>query len=158
MVDAALTALAGSPWAEALKASYYAYPAVNAAHILALATLYGSILALDLRLLGLFPGVPAAPLARMLSRIAACGLALAVPTGFLLFSVEPHDYAANPKFLAKVSLVSLGAAHAISVHFTAGWKALVRDGAPVAASLKASAALSLLLWTGAIVAGRWIAF
>lgn len=64
MFDAALTALEASALAEGLRASQYAYPLVNAAHILALAALFGSILALDLRLLGLFQAVPVAPLAR----------------------------------------------------------------------------------------------
>ena len=158
MLDTALTALAQSPPAEAIKASYYAYPLVNAAHILGLATLFGAILALDLRLLGLFPTVPAQGLARMLPRIAATGLLIALPTGVLLFSVEPFDYAGNRAFLAKLAIVALGVVHAVWVHFTPGWKALVRRGGAIGAPLKLSAALSLTLWSSAILAGRMIAF
>lgn len=157
MIESALTALAQSPPAEAVKASYYAYPLVNAAHILGLATLYGAILSLDLRLLGLFPSVPPQPLARTLPRIAAGGLLLALPTGVLLFAVEPFDYAANSVFLAKLVLVAVGIVHAVSVHFTAGWKALMQGGA-IGAQLRLSAGLSLVLWTAAILAGRMIAF
>jgi hypothetical protein len=158
MLDAALTALAQSPPAEAIKASYYAYPLVNAAHILGLATLFGAILALDLRLLGLFPRVPAQPLARVLPRIAAAGLLVALPTGVLLFSVEPFDYVGNRAFLAKLAIVTLGIVHALAVHRTAAWRAVARGDRAIGASLRVSGALSLALWTSAIVAGRMIAF
>lgn len=158
MIEAALAWLETSPPAEALAASRYVYPLVNAAHILGLATLFGSILALDLRLLGLWRSIPARPLAVALPRVAASGLALAAATGFLLFTVEPLDYAGNTAFLAKVSLVALGTLHAVSVHFGAAWKAFVRDGAAIGWRLRTSAVLSIALWTTAIIAGRLIAF
>ena len=158
MIDAALVALGESPLAEAMSASRYIYPVVNAAHILALATLFGSILAFDLRLLGLFPKVAVQPLAASLPRVAAVGLLLAAVTGFLLFAVEPLDYAGNPAFLTKLSLVAGGAAHAVFVHHSCEWKALIRNGGRIGPRLRLSAATSLLLWTGAIVAGRFIAF
>lgn len=157
MIDAALTALGESPLAEALAVSRYAYPVVNAAHILGLATLFGSILALDLRLLGLFSAVPARPLATALPRVAAAGLILALLTGFLLFSVQPLDYAVNRAFLAKVTLVAIGTIHALSVHRSGAWRDLVRTGG-IGWRLRLSAALSILLWTSAILAGRFIAF
>lgn len=158
MIEAALAWLETSPPAEALAASRYVYPLVNAAHILGLATLFGSILALDLKLLGAFSAVPVRPLARALPRVAASGLAVAVLTGFLLFTVEPFDYTANRFFLAKVALVGLGTAHALLVHRSAAWKALVRQDAQAGWRLRGSAALSITLWTAAILAGRFIAF
>lgn len=157
MLEAALSALESSALAQALSASRYAYPLVNAAHIMALATLFGSILALDLRLLGVFRAVPVQPLAAVLPRVAATGLAVAIPTGVLLFSVQPFDYAANSAFLIKISLVALGTAHALWVHGTAGWKALA-GGGTIAPRLRLSAAMSILIWTSAIIAGRFIAF
>ena len=157
MFEAALVALEASAPAELLRESRYAYPLVNAAHIMALATLFGSILALDLRLLGLFQSVPAAPLARALPRVGAVGLALALAPGIALFSVQPFDYLAHPVFPVKVALIALGAAHALLVHRSAGWGAVL-DGGPVSARLRVSAAFSLVVWSGAILAGRWLAF
>lgn len=157
MFESALLALEASAPAEYLRGSQYGYPLVNAAHILALATLFGSILALDLRLLGLFRGVPAAPLARVLPRVSAAGLALAVGTGVALFSVQPFDYLAHPAFPVKLALIALGAANALLLHRTAGWRQLRNNGA-VPAKMRAIAALSLLAWSGAIVAGRFLAF
>jgi hypothetical protein len=157
-LDDILAFVAQSPVAQSLKSSRFVYPLVNAAHILGLATLFGSILCLDLRLLGAFRSVPAQPLARYLPRVAAFGLGVAIVTGALLFTVEPQDYAANPAFLTKAALVGLGAAHAVYLHSTRRWRALTQGGGEIEAGLRISAALSLALWTAAIVAGRLIAF
>lgn len=152
-----LAALEASGPAEYLRQSQYAYPLVNAAHILALAALFGSILALDLRLLGLFRSVPAVPLARALPRVSAAGLALAIPTGLALFAVQPFDYLAHPVFPVKLALIALGAANAVLLHRTAGWRGMMLDGR-VPGSVRAAAGLSLLAWSGAILAGRLLAF
>lgn len=157
MFGAALVALEASAPAEFLRASRYAYPLINAAHILALAALFGSILALDLRLLGLFRTVPVAPLARILPRLSGIGLAVATPTGIALFSVQPFDYLAHPVFAVKLALIALGAANALLLHRTAGWREILLGGG-VPNSARAAAAISLTAWTGAILAGRLLAF
>lgn len=158
MFDAALSALEASALGEGLRASRYAYPLVNAAHILALATLFGSILALDLRLLGLWRSVPAAPLARVLPRVSAVGLAIAVLTGVALFSVQPFDYLAHPVFPVKLALIAFGAANALLLHCAAGWRNVLAGDCAVPRRVRAAAALSLLGWTGVIIAGRMLAF
>jgi hypothetical protein len=158
MVDAWLSALEASALGEGLRESQYAYPLVNAAHIMALAAVFGSILALDLRLIGLWQAVPIAPLARVLPRISAVGLALAIITGFALFSVQPFDYLANPVFPIKLALIAFAAANALLLHRTPGWRQVL-DGARMAPPrVRIAAMLSLLGWTGAILAGRLLAF
>lgn len=158
MLQDALGVIAASPVAAALKSSRYAYPVVNAVHIMGLATLFGSIMALDLRLLGVFRAVPARGMAQVLPTVAATGLAVAVLTGAMLFSVEPFDYAGNRAFRIKLLLVLIGATHAIAVHFTGGWRDLVHGSGRIDAGLRLSAAISLAVWTSAILAGRFIAF
>jgi hypothetical protein len=157
VLDTALIALEASAPAEYLRASQYAYPLVNAAHIAALAALFGAILALDLRLLGLFRDVPVQPLARVLPRVSAAGLALAIPTGLALFAVQPFDYLAHPVFPVKLGLIGLAAANALLVHRTTGWLAML-GGRPITTRLRIAAALSLAGWSGAILAGRLLAF
>lgn len=157
LLAAWLAEIAASPPALALKASRYVYPVVNALHIMGLATLFGAIVAFDLRLLGVGAGVPLRPLALHLPRVAACGLGIAVLSGALLFSVKPFDYVANGAFLVKVGLVLVGTLHAVAVRRSSGWRALLGGGA-VGRGLRLSAAASLLIWIAAIVAGRWIAF
>jgi hypothetical protein len=158
MINDLLGSLGATPLAIALRTSLYVYPLVNAAHILALATLFGSILALNLRLLGVATAVPVQPLAIFLPRVAAAGLAMAVLTGALLFLVQPADYAGNPFFLAKIGLVVLGAVHAILVHRSRGWQVVQSPLGIVTRRLRLSALASLLIWTAAIVSGRFIGF
>jgi hypothetical protein len=158
MLDDLLGALAASPPATALRASRVVYPVVNALHILGLAALFGAILALDLRLLGVARSIPAQPLARYLPRVAAAGLGAAVLSGLVLFTVQPADYIGNRAFLLKVALVGIGALHAVSVHRSGAWRRFAAGGGAVVKRLRLSAALSLATWVAAILAGRFIAF
>ncbi len=139
-----------------LRRSLYLYPFVNAAHIHGIALLVGAIVPVDLRILGL-AGPPLGAAARALARFAAAGLALAVATGFLLFSVQPLEYAANPAFWTKVSLVALGALNAFGLRASRAWRMAEIDG-EIGAGLKLGAGISLLLWIAAVFAGRAIAF
>ena len=152
-----LGALEAWPVAAALRRSIYLYPAVNALHIFGLALVIGAIVPFDLRAMGFFAATPVAPLARFLPNAAAIGVAVAVPTGFLLFAVKPFEYAANPAFLVKVGLVLAGIANALAQRQSAGWRALL-DGDEPGTRVKLGAALSLVIWCAALMAGRMIAF
>lgn len=153
-MEAALAALAATDLAQALRGTRWGYAAVNGLHILGIALLVGAILPLDLRLLGLWPRVPAALLARVLVPCAAAGLALAMAMGVLLFAVRAPDYAALGVFRAKLALVALGSAGALTLHAAHGtW--LV--GAPPG-RLRAHGALSMTCWLGALACGRAIGF
>jgi hypothetical protein len=140
-----------------IRRSIYVYPLLNATHIFALTLLIGSILPTDLRMLGLFRGVAAAPFLRLMSAISATGLALAVVTGFFLFSVQPLEYASNAAFLTKLTLIALGTVNALAVRFSGAWRLALATG-EATSGLKLAAAFSLFVWIAALLAGRWIAF
>lgn len=152
-----LQALAATAPAAFFRDSTIGYATLNAAHIFSIALIVGAIAALDFRMLGLFNRIPLAALASPLSRVAAAGVFCAVTTGFLLFSVRPLAYAQNPAFLAKISLVALGILNALALRTTRSW-ALSVETDIVADSVRAAALRSLLIWAGAILAGRWIGF
>jgi hypothetical protein len=153
----ALQALSEWSVAVALRQSRIAYPLVNAAHIMSIGLLLGSIVTLDLRLLGLFRGYSIAGLGPPLWRVAAFGLILAMVTGFLLFSTRPLTYAENPAFLAKLVLIWLGVLNVVVLRYNRHWRQAV-GGARVHGSVRAAAFVSLFTWLGAVVAGRWIGF
>lgn len=156
--------LAGLPLAEWMRVSRWGYAGVNTLHVIGLSLLFGAIVPLDLRLLGLWRGrVPLAGLARALVPVAAGGLALALVTGALLFLSAPADYASAPLFLAKIGLVLLGAGSALVTHRAAAKGAADGDTADrlaqlSSARLRLAGALSLILWTAALVCGRMLAF
>lgn len=141
----------------ALKASGTLYLVVNAAHILAIGLIVGSILPLDLRLIGVIRRVPLAAIGPLLSRTAAVGVVLAVLTGLCLFSVRPQEYIGNPAFLAKIGLLTLGIANAAILHLGGRWRMAV-ETERVVPTLRLQAALSMASWIGAVLAGRWIGF
>jgi hypothetical protein len=149
--------LAATTLAIELRRSAMLYMFVNAAHILAIGLLVGAILPLDLRLAGLFAKVPVEVIAPFLSRSAGIGLALALLTGFCLFSVRPVEYAENPAFLAKLGLIAFGIFNVLAIHAGQGWQAAVTVGV-IRPTVRFAAALSALIWIAAVVAGRWIGF
>ncbi len=143
--------------AAALRASPTLYPLVNAAHVLGIGLLIGAAATLDLRLLGAFARADPAVLGPPLRAVAAGGLGLAVITGGLLFSTRPLAYAENPAFLAKLGLIGLGLANVALLHGSGAW-ARAMAGGGVSRGLRLGAALSLLVWVAALLAGRWIGF
>lgn len=134
-----------------LKASFIAYPVVNALHIMSIGALLTSVLLMDLRICGAFRSLPYAAFVALLRRIALSAFAGALVTGSLLFSVKASTYAAMPVFLAKMALILLA-----GVNFFAFLR-LARGGDEPAGSA-ILAVLSILLWTSVLFAGRFIGF
>jgi len=155
LLEAFLDALAGP--GEWLNSGRWAYASVNAGHILGIACLFGAILPLDLRLLGCWPTVPARALARVLVPVAAAGLLLALASGVLLFSVDPHYYAGVGLFRVKLVLIGLALLNLALLHRSHAWRALL-SGSPIAGRLRLAGLFSAGLWLAAIICGRFIAY
>jgi hypothetical protein len=151
-----------SPWeafeqlapVRALATSDWAYPLVSTLHLLGIALLIGSIVPVDLRLLGWSRGsFDSAGIAR-LRRIAAVGLALAVVTGAALFSVRASEYIENPWLLGKWACLAAGL---VNVAWLSRWQQ--RSDRPLdAMPARVGGAISLGCWLAALACGRWIAF
>lgn len=157
-----LAAVEAWPVAAGLRRSTWAYPLVNAAHIVGLALLFGAILPLDLRLLGFWRSIPVAGLARVLVPVSVIGLLLAVGTGVLLFSVRATEYAAMALFRIKLLLIVAASGNALLLRATGRWADatnVATDGAAaVTGPLRVAAALSVVLWLAVIVTGRMIGY
>lgn len=141
-------ALEGTALAQALRVSRWGYAAVNSGHVFGIALPVGAIVPLNLRLLGLWPGVPREPLVRVLVPVAAAGLVIAVAFGLALFAVRAREYAGIGFWQAKVALVAL------SLHRAHGF---LLEGAGDT-RLRLHAMLSTACWLGALICGRLIAF
>lgn len=152
-----LDLLAAWPGAVWLQQSGTAYLVVNAAHILGIGLLLGAILPLDLKLIGFLRSYPISIVGPLLLRVASLGLALALLTGFWLFTVQPKDYAGNPAFLAKLGLLALALINIGLQHYGPRFRAALH-GDGISMSVRVLAGLSALLWLSVLVAGRWIGF
>ena len=115
MIEQWAAALEATEFAAALRNSVWSYPLVNAAHILGVALLVGSIVPLDLRLLGAWRSVPLAPLWQILTRTAGVGLCLAIIFGTLLFITRATEYVASNLFIAKMLVVATGTANVLTL-------------------------------------------
>ncbi len=153
-MEALFAALEGTALAQTLRGSRWIYAGVNAAHILAIALLVGSVVPLNLRLLGVWRGISREAVVRVLAPVAASGLALALLTGPLLFSVRAREYSAVGFLQLKLTLITVGVLATLALCRTHGF--LLKD-AP-RARLVGHAILSMVCWLGALVCGRLIAF
>ncbi len=136
-----------------LKASFVAYPIVNALHILSIGALLTSVMLMDLRICGAFRSLPYAAFIGLLRRIAFGAFAGALVTGLLLFSVKASTYAAMPVFLAKMTLILLA-----GVNFFAFMRLRGAGDEPAGWAVIVLAVLSLVLWISVLFAGRFIGF
>lgn len=147
-------AVEGTAFVKALKFSQTGYAIANTFHVFGFVLLAGSIIPLDLRLLGLWRGIDQSALARMLTPLAALGLVIAVSAGCVLFSVRAGHYVNVSLFWWKLGLIAAGASLAILFHIRAG---IWIERATRRQSVLHGAA-SLICWAGALAAGRLIAY
>ena len=153
-MEALFAALEGTALAQALRGSRWVYAAVNTAHIFAIALLIGSVVPLNLRLLGVWRGISREAVVRVLAPVAASGLTLALLTGPLLFSVRAREYSGVGFLQLKLILIAVGVLSTLALCRAHGF--LLKD-AP-RARLAGHAILSTVCWLGALVYGRLIAF
>jgi hypothetical protein len=151
----------GSPLGRIMRESgAWTYALVNLSHVLGIASLFGAILVIDLRLLGLSPGTSLRPLADAAIPIARTGFVLALVSGAGLLSANATEYAGNPFLLIKFPAIAIGLVNALVLERSAAWRA-GREGTATDAQrarLATMGGLSLASWLTAIAAGRMIGY
>jgi hypothetical protein len=153
--------LEGSALGHAMRgAGVWSYGVVNLIHILGVATLFGSILVLDLRLLGLWPRVPLVFVATPAVPLAIGGFTVAVLSGACLLATNASEYVGNPFLLIKFAAIALGLVNVAVLHVLPPWKERAAR-APADTErfwLVAAGGASLLCWLTALAAGRLIGY
>ena len=131
------------------------YSTAGVIHYFSLFVLVGTVVLLDLRILGVAArsqGI--AQLAETLSPWTWTALTLALISGFSMFATDATDYFPDLVFRIKMTVLALAIAFTIIVHRSVpSW-----DKSPVISNgMKTVALISLVLWVGAILAGVEIA-
>jgi hypothetical protein len=159
-LDSFLKSLEDSGLAVGVRHSLYYFPFLESIHVMALGTVFGTILAVDLRALGI--ASTSRSFTRMsteLLRITWGAFCIAVLTGSLMFVTNARVYAHNTPFQIKMALLALAGVNMAVFHLTAGRTVATWDQAPTAPRAgRVTAGLSLALWLGIILAGRVIGF
>ena len=156
-----LTWLQGSALGHVMRESgVWTYGIVNLIHILGVSSLFGSILVLDLRLLGLWRSAPLYFIAKPTVPIAATGFTVAALSGICLISTNATEYLGNPFLLIKFPAIALGVLNVLALNFFEGWKDRGRDDPSPASErpLRVAGGISLACWLTAVAAGRMIGY
>jgi len=136
------------------------FPLIESVHVLAICLVVGSILVVDLRLLGL------ASVNRSVTRVTSgilpftwSAFAVAAASGTLLFISNATKYLGNGYFVAKIFLIcaaglNMAIFHGISGRDLPRWEN--ETVLPLPARL--AGGLSILLWISVVTCGRWIGF
>jgi len=147
-VSTPLVALESVWLAQAMKYSTWLYPTVETVHIWGIGMLFGSVVIMDLRVLGLGKALDYSALSRLGIAVSVIGFFLAVLTGSMLFITHAADLIASRLFILKMCLIFLLIANAI----------LLRMRVVINPVTKAQAVISLVGWASVIGLGRWLAY
>ena len=144
----------------ALRESQYMMPWVFVIHVVSMCLFAGTILAMDLRLLGVgHMQTPFSQVQRRLFPWQIAGMVLASITGLTLVFGNPMNYFANIIFWTKMMAMGIAGLNALAFHFITEYTLVDWDaGATPPFGAKLAGGLSIALWANVIMAGRLIPY
>lgn len=136
--------------------SVLAYPSILLLHTIGMGVVVGISAGIDLRVLGLAPAVPLAPLERFFP-LLWIGFWVNAVTGVVLLAADATTKFTNPDFYVKMAFIALSI-----VFLQIQRKRLFRDPLvekrPLPSDAKLLAVASIVCWLGAITAGRLLGY
>jgi hypothetical protein len=130
----------------------FAFPFILTVHAWGMGLLAGANAAVDLRIVGFAPRVQLTAMQKFYP-VMWFGFVINAISGLLLLIGYPTKALTNPDFYLKLSCIAAG-----MVLMTWLQRRVVRPGKVPSGQGKAIAVLSLLMWAGAIVSGRLLAY
>jgi hypothetical protein len=129
-------------------------------HLLALVLFVGTILVVDLRLLGVvFRRTKVSVVSDTILPLTVFGFAFVVITGMALLFAKPELYYHNIWFRIKMILLALAMLNILIFHSRIQKSQGAWDAEPLPpGKVRAAAAISLLSWFAVITCGRFIAY
>lgn len=143
----------------AVRGSWYFYPIVMTCHLAAIALFGGMILVVNLRLLGVaMRHRPASELVEEFRTPKRVGFVILAICGILMAGSKAEEYYYNAFFLAKMTLLALVGVHGLVFRSVYHNTAELDRAESMPVKAKVAALLSLILWTGLVIAGRGIGY
>ncbi len=134
------------------------FPTIETIHVFAVTMVVGSILWVDLRLLGFAAGrYPVSTLSGELLPWTWAAFVVATITGVGMFITRASSHVVNPAFQWKIYLLALAGINMLIFH-----RKIYRDihnwdnTAVPPNNVRMFGAFSLILWSGVMLGGRWI--
>src|SRR5579864_8120497 len=138
----------------------WTYGVVNLIHILGVASLFGAVLVLDLRLVGLWHNVTLPAISKPTVPVATTGFVIAALSGVCLLATKATEYVGNPFLYIKFPAIGLGILNVAALHCLPAWRQhKVRElSSRERSKLSVAGGISLFCWLTAIAAGRMIGY
>jgi uncharacterized membrane protein len=148
------------PVSVGIRQSSWMFPAFESVHVIAMTLVVGSVMVVDLRVLGL------ASRSRRVSQLSEeilpwtwGAFVIALISGSFLLAAKAHTYFGNIEFQLKMAFMFVAALNMLVFHFvpyrTVGdWDL----GRPAPLLARFGCGLSLILWILIVAMGRWIGF
>jgi hypothetical protein len=158
-VEEALTWLQDLNFPTEIRESVWLFPTIETVHVFALVLVVGSIMTVDLRLLGLTNRErPFSELASEMLPWTWTAFTIAAGAGLLMFSSKALTYYGNIPFRIKMCCLLLAGINMALFHWLGTRHLETWDRKQPPSSAKFAGGASLLLWTTIVAAGRWVGF
>ena len=142
-----------------IRESVWMFPTIETVHVFALVLVVGSILTVDLRLLGFANrDRPFSHLAREMLPWTWTAFVVAATAGALMFTSKALTYYGNIPFRIKIVCLLLAGLNMFTFHWIGVRNLADWDASTPPRGARVAGALSLLLWTTIVATGRWIGF
>ena len=153
------TAMENTGLSATIREAPFAFAGVEIVHVFALAIVFGSIVIVDLRLLGITQkNIPVSELTHDLLRWTWSAFAVALLSGSILFMARANEYMINKQFFMKFAVMALAGINMAIFHFGA-YRGVERwNLGPTPGSAKAAGLASIVFWVSIVTLGRWIGY
>jgi hypothetical protein len=136
--------------------SFFGFYTILVFHAIGMILLAGLSTVIDLRLLGVAPAIPLAPL-KSWFKVMWLGFWINVVSGIFLVIAYPTKAFTNWDFYLKLTLIGLGV-WLMQKMKTTVFDDLSLSEAAIAAKGRTMAIVSLVIWIGVVTAGRFLAY
>lgn len=149
-----------TPMAAFARTSLYGFQILVAIHILGVMLSVGTLLWVDLRMLGLvMPKISVAAAYRALVPWFLCGFAIMLGSGFMLFAGFATSAYGNAWFRLKLVAIALAGLNAVVYHVAIERPVPVHEHSQAPPTpVRVSGLVSILLWFSVVFAGRMISY
>lgn len=134
-----------------VRTSTFGYPLLEIVHLIGIATLFGTVLLVDLSVLTQRRRPPLEQWGPVVLRLTVIGFLIALGSGVLLLMARASEIGPNLAFWLKMLLLVLAGLNAWLFHRQRG---LTQTRGPI----RIQAAASILIWIAIIACGRLIAY
>lgn len=158
MSDAFLEWISDTFISHAMRDVFWLWPFMENLHFLGLSVMFGALLAIDLRVIGLAPAIPMRGAMKLIP-LVLIAFSVNLLTGIAFIAADPWRYFFNLAFQWKMGLILLAGANALWFWFGEHTRLVqLAEGEQADFQAKVIAAISLVAWVAVIVLGRLIPY